>query len=98
LLADTGFRIKEIRGVPAPFPKVLGDGLLGRAAMALNQLLIRVSKSIFSYQIFVIAETTPDLDFIVQDGKRRSELRDGAVMEPMPTRCPPTEGISDSAV
>ena len=41
LLVDAGFRIKEIRGVPAPFPKVLGDGLLGRAATAVNQLLIR---------------------------------------------------------
>ena len=30
LLDDAGFRIKEIRGVPAPFPKVLGDGLLGK--------------------------------------------------------------------
>ena len=32
LLVDAGFRIKEIRGVPAPFPKVLGNGMLGRAA------------------------------------------------------------------
>jgi Methyltransferase domain len=52
LLRDAGFRIKEIRGVPAPFPKVLGDGVLGRAAMAINQLLIRISKSMFSYQNF----------------------------------------------
>ena len=26
LLDDAGFRIKEMRGVPAPFPKVLGNG------------------------------------------------------------------------
>ena len=32
LLDDAGFKIKEIRGVPGPFPKVLGDGVLGRAA------------------------------------------------------------------
>ncbi len=76
LLTDTGFRIKEIRGVPAPFPKVLGNGLLGRTAMAINQLLIHVSKSIFSYQVFVVAETTPDIDFILQDSQRRSDVRD----------------------
>ena len=31
LLVDAGFRIKEIRGVPAPFPKILGNGMLGKA-------------------------------------------------------------------
>ena len=76
LLDDAGFRIKEIRGVPAPFPKILGDGLLGRSALAINQLLIRISRSLFSYQIFVVAETTPDVDFILQDSKRRSALHD----------------------
>jgi glycosyltransferase involved in cell wall biosynthesis len=81
LLTDTGFTIKEIRGIPAPFPKVLGNGVLGRAAVALNQLLIKVSKSIFSYQIFVIAETTPDIDFILRDGRHRSEARE---LRPLP--------------
>jgi|KBSMisStandDraft_5_1062788.scaffolds.fasta_scaffold74072_3 glycosyltransferase involved in cell wall biosynthesis len=76
LLTDAGFRLKEIRGVPAPFPKVLGEGILGRAATALNQLLIRISRSMFSYQIFVIAEATPGVDFILEDARRRSELRE----------------------
>jgi 2-polyprenyl-3-methyl-5-hydroxy-6-metoxy-1,4-benzoquinol methylase len=78
LLVDAGFRIKEIRGVPAPFPKVLGDGFLGRFATASNQLLIRISKSVFSYQIFVIAEATPDVDFILADTRRRGEVHQRA--------------------
>jgi glycosyltransferase involved in cell wall biosynthesis len=78
MLVDAGFRIKEIRGVPAPFPKVLGDGFLGRTATAINQLLIRASRSLFSYQIFVIAEATPDVDFILEDARRRSEADRGA--------------------
>jgi len=72
LLQDAGFRIKEIRGIPAPFPKVLGKGMAGKAALAVNQFLIRVSKTLFSYQIFVIAEGTPDVDFVLQDSKVRS--------------------------
>ncbi len=76
LLTNAGFRLKEIRGVPAPFPKVIGQGIVGRAATAINQLLIRISKSLFSYQIFVIAEATPDVDFILEDARRRSELRE----------------------
>ncbi len=72
LLDDTGFRIVDIRGVPAPFPKVLGDGVLGRAAVAVNQLLIGLSKSLFSYQIFVVVEGTPDIDFILRDSQQRN--------------------------
>ncbi len=76
LLVDAGFRISDIRGVPAPFPKVVGEGLLGRALTALNQALIRISKSLFSYQIFVVATPTPDVDFVLNDDRRLSELRD----------------------
>jgi glycosyltransferase involved in cell wall biosynthesis len=74
LLDEAGFRITEIRGVPGPFPKVLGNGLAGRAALMLNQALIRVSRSMFSYQIFVKAEATPDVDFILDDARRRGEV------------------------
>lgn len=74
LLKESGFRIKEVRGVPAPFPKVLGDNLLGRAVVAANLALIRLSKSMFSYQILVIAETTPDVDFVLERA-RRSERK-----------------------
>jgi 2-polyprenyl-3-methyl-5-hydroxy-6-metoxy-1,4-benzoquinol methylase len=79
LLRDNGFRIKEIRGVPAPFPKVLGNGLLGKAALGANLALIRLSKSLFSYQIYVEAETTPDVSFVLKDSKERSALRDQQV-------------------
>jgi 2-polyprenyl-3-methyl-5-hydroxy-6-metoxy-1,4-benzoquinol methylase len=76
LLSDAGFRITEMRGVPAPFPKVLGDGWLGRTAVAINLFLIRLSKTWFSYQIFLVAETTPSVDFILQHSKDRSLARD----------------------
>jgi glycosyltransferase involved in cell wall biosynthesis len=76
LLVDHGFRIREIRGVPAPFPKVFGDGLVGRFALALNRFLIALSPSLFAYQIFVVADTTPNVDFVLHDAKRRSALRD----------------------
>jgi glycosyltransferase involved in cell wall biosynthesis len=70
LLRDAGFRIKSIKGVPAPFPKVLGNGVLGRAAVALNVGLIGLSKSLFAYQIFIEAESTPGVDFLVENAKK----------------------------
>jgi len=74
LLQDSGFRIKEIKGVPAPFPKVLGEGLLGKAALSLNELAIRLSKTLFSYQILIEAEGTPSAEFLVEDARTRSGL------------------------
>jgi glycosyltransferase involved in cell wall biosynthesis len=72
LLVDAGFRVREVRGVPAPFPKVLGNGVLGRFALQTNLALIKLSKTMFSYQIYVRAETTPDVDFVLA-AARRSE-------------------------
>jgi glycosyltransferase involved in cell wall biosynthesis len=72
LLRDAGFRITAVRGVPAPFPKALGVGTLGQAAVAANRALIRLSRTLFSYQIFIEAESTPDVDFLVRDAAQRS--------------------------
>jgi len=75
LLVDSGFRIKRIRGVPAPFPKVLGNGFLGRAALLANLALIGLRKSVFSYQIYIEAESTPDVDFLLRNAKKVSAER-----------------------
>jgi glycosyltransferase involved in cell wall biosynthesis len=78
LLLDAGFRIREIRGVPAPFPKILGNGFLGRTALALNRLLIRISRTLFSYQIFVVADAVPDVDFVLSQALQHPEHRNAA--------------------
>jgi glycosyltransferase involved in cell wall biosynthesis len=72
ILLDAGWRLKRVRGVPAPFPKALGDNSIGRAAVAVNQALIRLSKTLFSYQIFIEADSTPDIRFLLADARRRT--------------------------
>ena len=72
LLTDAGFIIKETRGVPAPFPKVLGHGAIGKLALSANQFLIRLSRTLFSFQIFIVAESTPSVDFVLRDSRKRS--------------------------
>jgi hypothetical protein len=72
LLRDYGLRIKTMKGIPAPFPKAFGDRPLARRALALNELLIRLSKTLFSYQIYVEAETTPDTEFVLESTKAAS--------------------------
>ncbi|HTS82387.1 MAG TPA: methyltransferase domain-containing protein, partial [Myxococcaceae bacterium] len=73
LLVDSGLRIREVRGVPAPFPKALGNNPLGMGLLRLNEALIHVSPAFFSYQIFVEAETTPDVAFVLADSRRSGE-------------------------
>ncbi len=72
LLDDAGLRVKEVRGVPAPFPKAVGDNALAHALLRANEALIRVSRTLFSYQIFVVAESRPTIDFILEDTARTS--------------------------
>jgi glycosyltransferase involved in cell wall biosynthesis len=72
LLRDEGFRIKEVRGVPAPFPKAVGDNVVGRGCLKANMLLLRLSKTLFSYQIYIRAETTPDVDCVLANTRTHS--------------------------
>ncbi len=69
LLRNAGFQIEVMRGVPPPFPKVLGQGVLGRLAMAVSNVLVRISPSLFSYQIFVVAKGTPSVEFILANSR-----------------------------
>jgi glycosyltransferase involved in cell wall biosynthesis len=65
LLEQSGYRIEEVHGVPAPFPLALGDGFLARFILAVNRALIKISKSLFSYQIFVVCSPLPSLEYLL---------------------------------
>ncbi len=73
LLRDAGFKVKEVKGVPAPFPKAFGDNPVSRALLRLNQAAIGVSKTLFSYQIFVVAEAAPDVEFVLSNTERHDQ-------------------------
>jgi glycosyltransferase involved in cell wall biosynthesis len=62
LLDQSGYKILETRGIPAPFPKAIGDNWFSRLLLRGNEALIRVSKGLFSYQIFVRAEAKPTVN------------------------------------
>jgi glycosyltransferase involved in cell wall biosynthesis len=61
LFEQAGYRIEEIRGVPAPFPLAFGNRPWARALLALNRGLIRLSRALFSYQIFMVVRPAPSL-------------------------------------
>ncbi len=70
MLRDAGFKIQEVRGVPAPLAKAIGDGFLAKVFSGINLFLIRISKKLFAFQILVVAKTSPDLNFLLGDAAR----------------------------
>ncbi len=77
LLEQRGFRVAGARGIPAPFPMALGDGPLARFLLAVNQALIRLLPRWFSYQMFLVAESTPSLELLLQRAIDESAARAG---------------------
>ena len=59
LFDQTGYQVLEVRGIPAPFPKAVGDNALGRVLISLNRALISICRGLFSYQILVRARALP---------------------------------------
>jgi len=62
LLGQSGYKILELRGIPAPFPKAIGHNFLSRLFVRLNSVFIALSRGLFSYQIFVRAQAMPTVD------------------------------------
>jgi 2-polyprenyl-3-methyl-5-hydroxy-6-metoxy-1,4-benzoquinol methylase len=75
LFDQAGYRIEAIRGVPAPFPIAFGNRAFARGLMTVNRWLIRLSKSLFSYQIFMIARPAPSLGSLLTSAIESSRVR-----------------------
>ncbi|MEA3209177.1 MAG: hypothetical protein QOE70_2234 [Chthoniobacter sp.] len=73
LFDQTGYKIIECRGIPAPFPKAVGENALGRLLVALNQFFIKISRGLFSYQILIRAYALPTVPALLTETIDRSE-------------------------
>jgi glycosyltransferase involved in cell wall biosynthesis len=62
LFEQCGFDVERVAGIPAPFPKALGLNAVSRALLRINQLLIRLSKGLFAYQIFLTVSPRLSVD------------------------------------
>jgi hypothetical protein len=82
LFEQCGFRVVRVEGIPAPFPLALGDNAVARAAMRVNELLIRLLPGLFAYQVFMVVTPTPTvealLDNSILESTRRAKALTGA--------------------
>jgi hypothetical protein len=67
LLKQSGYKILEVRGIPAPFPVALGNNFITRSLLRVNAALIKLSKGLFAYQIFVRAEAMPTVNNLLHE-------------------------------
>lgn len=74
-LIQAGFEILETRGIPGPFPLALGDNFLSRMLVQINRILIRISRGLFSYQIFMRIKPLPSLDLLLNTAEHQSRQR-----------------------
>jgi SAM-dependent methyltransferase len=79
LFEQCGFQVKRIKGIPAPIPLALGMNSVSRMLTAVNDLLIRMCRGVFSYQIFMIAMPTPTIDVLLDESIYQSAVRASAL-------------------
>jgi 2-polyprenyl-3-methyl-5-hydroxy-6-metoxy-1,4-benzoquinol methylase len=75
LLQQHGYEIEDVRGVPAPYPKAIGDTALARFLVRMNAWLIALWPSLFAYQIFLRIRPYPTVDHLLDDTIRHSVER-----------------------
>jgi len=73
-LVQAGFDVLETKGVPAPYPLAIGDNFISRTLLAVNRLLIRLSRGLFAYQIFMRVKAQPSLELLLATAERQSSI------------------------
>jgi glycosyltransferase involved in cell wall biosynthesis len=66
----SGFDVLREEGIPAPFPLAFGFNGFSSFCLRANSLLIRLSKSLFSYQIALLVRPRPTLRVLLERAKR----------------------------
>ena len=80
MLEQSGYKILETRGVPAPFPLAVKNRGLGRFLLWVNGVLLRMCRGWFSYQIFIRAQAMPSVHHLLEQTVESSErLREECV-------------------
>lgn len=81
LVEQAGYEVSEVRGVPAPFPLAMGDNRWSRRLLKLNQGLLKISKRLFAYQIFMRARPRPDVRHLLKETIVSSAALRAAVLD-----------------
>ena len=73
LLESSGFEIQEIKGIPAPFPDAIGLNWASKLMLKVNQMLIFISKPLFSYQMAFVVRPLLSISHLLERAKFQEE-------------------------
>ena len=65
------FRVEKMIGIPAPFPLAIKNKFLSKILLFLNNLLIKISKGFFSYEILAIIKTKKSLEDLIKSAEKK---------------------------
>ncbi len=72
LFEESGFAVIASKGIPVPFPLVVSNRGLAGFLVSFNEFLIKLSRTLFSYQIYMVLKSTPTLKSLLQDAYNHS--------------------------
>jgi hypothetical protein len=75
LIEQSGIMVLERKGVPAPFPISLGNGLLGKRLVRLNSLAARFSPGLFAFWIVMRARPLPAVASLLAETQETSAVK-----------------------
>ncbi len=78
LLEQCGYRVHELRGIPAPYPAAIGMNRRSKALLAVNRALIAVLPKMFSYQVFMTATPLPTAEQLLTDAREWAKTKGGS--------------------
>jgi len=67
LFEQAGYEVLEVKGIPAPYPRAVGNNWLGHLLIRANEVLIRMGHGLFSYQIFIRAAAKPSVEHLLAE-------------------------------
>lgn len=75
VVSESGFEVEKVEGVPAPYPLVLKNEKMANFLLKLNNGLIKVRRTLFAYQVIVVAKPLPTLPSLLKDAVDHSKER-----------------------
>ena len=82
LLKEQGFVVEQELGIPAPAPLVVKNPFWQKLLMRLQGFLIKISRGLFSYQMFMVVRPLPTIEKLMADAQRHSAEKSSATPFP----------------
>ena len=72
LLEQAGFEIVEEQGIPVPMHLICGSERLASFLEYINLILIKLSKGLFSFQMYMVVKPKPSLEYLLIEAQNHA--------------------------